>query len=83
MVKVLKGVYKSATNGDLEAVWVEISLNNGQGIADFNGTSYCFYSRSDFVEKIEMIEKENSKVFPKVTDFFNQELLEMTVKFKA
>jgi hypothetical protein len=83
MVKVLKGIYKSATNGDCEAVWVEISHSTGQGIADFNGTPYSFYSRSDFMEKIEMVEKETSKVFPKVTDFFNQELSEMTIKFKA
>lgn len=83
MFKVSKGVYRSATNGDCQSVWVEVNNVSGYGVADFNGTAYVFYTRSDFVEKCEMVEKLESKVFPKVTDFFNQELLEMTVKFKA
>lgn len=83
MIKATKGIYKSATNGDCEAVWVEINGNSGMGTANFNGTAYNFYSKQDFVEKIELIEKVESNVFPKVTDFFNQDLLEMTVKFKV
>jgi len=72
-MKVIQGKYKSETLGMVEAIWVDIGI----GIANFNGTHYTFYSKNDFHP-----EEEKSTVFPKVTDFFNQPIKEMTITFK-
>lgn len=79
-MKILKGKYQSLSeNRRLDAVGIELSSGSFIGIADFSGTAYTFYSRSELID----VELEQSKIFPKVTDYFGQELLEMTIKFKG
>lgn len=78
-IKVLHGKYNSSTQGLLDAVWIEID-KSGRGISNFSGTFYEFSNAKDFVNQKD---DNESTVFPKVTDFFGQELLEMNIKFKG
>jgi hypothetical protein len=79
MLTVKKGTYKSETKGSCEAVLIEL---NGESlcIADLSGCLYTSYGKGSFTE---ILKEESSIIFPKVTDFFSQELLELTVKFKG
>ena len=73
---IKKGKYNSSTEGLVDAVMVTIGTSV-MGIANLNGTPYSFYGDKDFIET-----KDGSIIFPKVTDHFAQELLEMTIRFK-
>lgn len=79
MLTVKKGTYKSETKGSCEAVLIDL---NGESlcISDLGGCLYTAYGKGSFVENPK---EESSVIFPKVTDFFSQELLELTVKFKG
>ena len=76
-MKVFKGSYRSETQGLCKAVWVELDPTTGAGIASLGSTTYTFYTKSSFIEDApEVI------AMPKMTDFFSQQLSEMTIKFK-
>lgn len=76
-MKVLNGKYRSETKGMVNAVWVQLE-SSAVGVADLGGFYYSFSNKGDFVEEVD-----RSSIFPKVTDHFGQELLEMTIKFKG
>lgn len=81
-MKILKGKHNSATQGLIDAVFIELDSGAQMGIANLGGTLHYFYNRSEFVNPTELVEAK-SAIFPKVTDHFSQELLEMTIKFKG
>ena len=82
-MKVTKGIYRSGTCGDCDAVSIEI---NGSHllVVNLSGVIYHLNSPADFIAKAELIEKQDSKVFPKLTDFFptNLKNLEINISFK-
>lgn len=79
-MKVYKGFYRSSTQGDLPAIGIKINSKTFAGVADFSGTSYMFYSVSEFIEIDEMeIVKKDSIIFPKVTDFFKDGITSMKI----
>jgi hypothetical protein len=79
MITVKKGIYSSETKGKCDAVLIDL---NGESIciADLGGCLYTSYGKGSFFENRK---EESSLVFPRVTDLFSQELLELTVKFKG
>ena len=86
-MKVIKGKYRSASAGLVDAVLVQIDLSNYTIVANLGGIAYTSIAMGDFIREFDDFKEEKavpvSTVFPKVTDFFNQELLEMTIKFKG
>jgi hypothetical protein len=79
MITVKKGTYNSETKGKCEAVLIDL---NGESlcISDLGGCLYTAYGKGSFTENLK---EEPSVILPRVTDFFSQELLELTVKFKG
>lgn len=80
-MRILKGKYNSATQGLIDAIYVELDSGSQVGISNLGGTIHYFYNRIELVNPVELEAK--SAIFPKVTDHFSQELLEMTIKFKG
>lgn len=79
MIKARKGKYKSETLGTCEAFLVGVNTQ-AICIVDLGGTLYtCSADHFLFEDGADEI----SKVFPRVADFFNQELLEINIKFKG
>jgi len=75
-MELLIGKYKSETSGLVDAVWMKTSTS-GMGMADLNGTPYTFYAEREFIETAK-----ESRFIPKITDYFSQELKQMTITFK-